>query len=129
MVDVRFPAPPPQSLDQFAFFLLLALLLPSGCHRRAPRADELHAPPRPVHVPKRRGEVFVSCELLDAERGCTPHCEVRAERVAEDVKGSARAQTCALLSLHHPFLEHLRCDGGTIVRVEDAVAAEVSVRL
>jgi hypothetical protein len=39
-----------------------------------------------VHVPERGGEILVASKLLDAERGRTPHRQVAAERVTEDVQ-------------------------------------------
>ena len=51
-----------------------------------------------MHVALRGREVLVSCELLDRSRGCTSHCEMRAERVSQSMR-PARWKTSFLASL------------------------------
>src|SRR5258707_10054040 len=60
-----------------------------------------------VHVPKRRPEAGVPRKLLNGERWRVPHCQVRTERVPQDVQRSFGGKPCPLLSRAEPCPERL----------------------
>jgi len=49
-----------------------------------------------VHVAKPRPQAGVTCELLDGERWRVPHCQMRAERVPQDVQRPLDRKPCPL---------------------------------
>ncbi len=79
-----------------------------------------------VHVPERRLKILVPRELLNRECGRSLHRQVRAARVAQDVKPTRRLEHRSLLRLEHPLLEDLGGHRLASIRVKHTVALQVN---
>jgi hypothetical protein len=72
-----------------------------------------------VHVPLRHPQLAVTGEFLDRFDGRSPHREVRAERVPQDVY-AVLGDTCAPLGLEDSVLDHLPCERLSAVLAQHA---------
>ena len=79
-----------------------------------------------MHVPLGGAQVFVSRQLLNGPCGRTPHRQMRAERVAQDVDPVV-LQPCSAGCPPYPVLHHLLREWSAALDRQDPLAAQMAV--